>query len=82
MLYLRLAGGIIDLREVEVKRLVIVVTLAILLVGLVLLVLSDTAISIADTSIPDNEVANSQETDSPDSASATIVITMTGALNE
>ena len=41
------------------KRLVTIVTIAILLVGSVLLGLSDTRISIADTSIPDNEVASS-----------------------
>ena len=37
------------------KRLVIVVTLAILLVGLVLLGLSDKDISVADTRVPDKE---------------------------
>ena len=41
------------------KRLVTVVTLAILLVGLVLLGVSDTRISFADTSIPDNNVTSS-----------------------
>ena len=41
------------------KRLVTVVTLAILLVGLVLLGLSDTDIPVDDTSIPDNEVTSS-----------------------
>jgi hypothetical protein len=41
---------------VEVKRLTILVTFVILLAGLVLLGLSDTAISIADTTIPDNEL--------------------------
>jgi len=38
-----------------VRRLFILVALAILLVGLVLPGLSDTDISVADTSIPDNE---------------------------
>lgn len=42
------------------KRLVTVVTLAILLVGLVLLGLSDTDISVADTSVPDNGITTSQ----------------------
>jgi len=42
-----------------VKRLVTVVTIAILLVGLVLSGLSDTDISVADASIPDNEATNS-----------------------
>jgi hypothetical protein len=41
-----------------VKRLVIVITLAILLVALGLLVSRDTGISVADTSIPDNEVTS------------------------
>ena len=41
------------------KVMVTIVTIAILLVGSVLLGLSDTRISIADTSIPDNEVASS-----------------------
>ena len=62
------------------KRLVIVVTLAILLVGSVLLGTSDTRISIAATSIPGNEVASSEANNT--SATATITITMTGALNE
>jgi hypothetical protein len=42
-----------------VKRLVTVVTIAILIVGLVLSGLSDTSIVIADTSIPDNGVTSS-----------------------
>jgi hypothetical protein len=42
-----------------VKRLVSIVTIAILLVGLVLLGLSDTDISVADTSIPNDEVTSS-----------------------
>ena len=79
---LGLAGGIIQSRGVEVKRLVTVVTIAILPVGLVLLGLSDTDISVADTSIPDNEVATSVSKASNCSASATITITMTGPLNE
>jgi len=59
-----------------VKRLVIVVTLAILLVGLVLFSLSDIGISVADTSIPNNEVASSVTNRGNSSASATITITM------
>ena len=61
------------------KRLVIVVTLAILIVGLALSGLNDTRIAVADTNIPDNEVASSIGNSS---ASATITITMTGVLNE
>jgi hypothetical protein len=59
-----------------VKRLVTLVTLAILLIGFVLVGLSDTRISIADTSIPDNEVASSVSKVGNSSASATITITM------
>jgi len=57
-----------------VKRLVTIVTLAILLVGLVLVGLSDTAISGGDTNIPDSEVTSSQSNNT--SATATITITM------
>ena len=64
------------------KRLVTIVTLAVLLAGLVLLGLSDTRISIADTSIPDNAVISSVSKASNSSASATITITMTGILSE
>ena len=52
---------------------------AILLVGLVLLGLSDTDISIADTSIPENNGTNRITEASNSSASATITITMCGA---
>lgn len=62
------------------KRLVTVVTLAIILVGLLLLGLNDTKTSIADTGIPTNEVASSEANNA--SATATITITMTGAPNE
>ena len=64
------------------STLVTIVTLAILLVGLVLLGLSDTDISVADASIPDNEVTSSISKASNPSATATITITMIGALNE
>jgi len=65
-----------------VKRLVTVVTGAILLIGLVLLGSNDRDISVADTSIPDNEVTTGQTKASDSSAIAMIVIAMTGALNE
>ena len=64
----------------EVKRPFFLVILAILLAELVLFGLSDTAISIADTSVPNSE-ATSGVNDSS-SATATITITMTGALND
>lgn len=53
-----MARGIIELGELEVKRLVFFVTLAIIVAGLLLFVLRDTVISVADTSIPDNEVSS------------------------
>jgi hypothetical protein len=65
---------IIDSREgVEVKRLVTVVTLAILLVGLILFDLTDLNISVADTSIPDNKIASSQTKARNSCAVATIM---------
>ena len=64
------------------KRLVTVVTRAILLVVPVLLGLSNKDISVADTSVPDNKVTTSGSKASNSSASATIMTTMTGALNE
>jgi hypothetical protein len=78
--YLRLVRGIIDLREVEVKRLILLIALVVLLAGLPVLVVSDT--SPTDSNIPDNELTTSQTEASNSSASATITITMTGILNE
>jgi hypothetical protein len=63
-----------------VKRLTVIVILAILLARLTLFGLSDTAVSSAHTNIPTNEVTSSAANNS--SATATITITMTGALNE
>jgi hypothetical protein len=59
-----------------VQRLLFVVILAIILIGLPLLVLSDTAISTAGADIPDNQVISSIGETSNSSASATITITM------
>ena len=59
------------------KRLVTVVTLAILLIGLVLSGLSDTRIAIADTSIPDNKITTGQTKASNSSAIAMIMIAWT-----
>jgi hypothetical protein len=61
-----------------VKRLVIIVTLAILPVGLVLFDLSDTDISIADTSVPDNKITTGQ---TKISNSCAIVMIMTAWTN-
>ena len=78
--YLSLAGGIINSRGGgEVKRPVVLFTLSIINVVLNLLGLSDNVISIADTSIPDNEIAGSVSKASNSSATATITITWTTA---
>jgi len=61
---------------VEVKRLLFVVILAIILIGLPLLVLSDTDTSIADADIPDKEVTGSISKTDNSSASGTTTITM------
>jgi len=53
------------------------VAIAVLLIGLVLLGISDTRIAIADTGVPDNEVTTSRAEASNSSAGATITITMT-----
>ena len=59
------------------KRLTHLVPLVIMLAALVLLGVADSKASIADTSIPDNEVATSaSESNSPQSSSATIRIIM------
>ena len=58
------------------KRLVIVATLALFLVGLVLLGLSDTAISIPHIGAPNNEATSSISKADNSSATATITITM------
>lgn len=58
------------------KRLVIVVTLAVPLIGLALVGLSDTDTSVADTSIADNDVTSSVSKASNSSPGATITITM------
>ncbi len=67
---------------VEVNRLTTVGILAILLVGLVLFGFSDTDISVADTSIPDNEIASSISKANNSSAGATITITMCAVADE
>ncbi len=63
-------------------RLVTIVTRAVLLIGSVLFGSSDKDVSVADTSVPDNEVASSVSKAGNSSASATIMTTMTVALNE
>ena len=63
------------------KRLTVLVIAAILLTGLILFGRSDTAVSITDTNTPNNEVTSSISKANNSSTSATITITMTGALN-
>jgi len=74
---IRLAGGIIQSGGAEVKRLVTIVTIAVLLIGLVLLGLSGTDIAVADTSIPDNKLTTGQTKASNSSAIAMIRIAWT-----
>ena len=64
------------------KRLVIIVAIATLLVGLVLLGLNDTNISLADTSVYDIATYIRQPEASNSSASATITITMYTVVDE
>ena len=64
------------------QRLLFVVILAIILVGLPPLVLSDTDISIANPDITNNEVTSNMNEVRNSSASASITITMTGTLSE
>lgn len=58
------------------KRIVILLILAIVLIGLVLIGSGGKDISFADSSIFDNEVANSMRRTNNSSASTTIMITM------
>lgn len=64
------------------KKLVTVATPAILLVGLVILGIRDTHTVIADTSVPNDEVASNIDRANDSSASATITITMYTADDE
>jgi len=59
-----------------VKRLTVLVIPAILLAGMILFGLSDTAISVADTSTSNSEVRGGMSKAGNSSASATITITM------
>ncbi len=57
------------------KRLVVLLALVVVVAGL--LMSGDSKASIADTSIPNSEIASSvNQTDNPHSATATITITM------
>jgi len=65
-----------------VKRLILLIALVLIIAGLPGLVVSDTRASLTDSNIPDNELTTSQTEASNSSASATIMTTMTVALNE
>ena len=64
------------------RRSFVLVAIAILVTGLILLGLSDTSISIADTGVFDNEVTSTISKASNASASATITITMYAVAGE
>ena len=64
------------------KRLILVIALVVILVGLPVLVVSDTGASLTDGSIPDNEITTSQTEANNSSASATITITMYAVADE
>jgi hypothetical protein len=67
---------------VNMKKPFLLAALAILLAGLILLGLSDTSTSIADTGVPNNEVARSISEASNSSAGTTITITMYAVVDE
>lgn len=64
------------------KKPFLLAILVILLTGLILLGLSDTRISIADTGVADSEATSSMSKSSNSSASATITITMYATADE
>jgi hypothetical protein len=65
-----------------VKRLFLLVTLAIIPARFILFGVHDTSLSIADTSIPNNQAISNVSKASNSSATAGIRITMTGVLDE
>jgi hypothetical protein len=67
---------------VEVRKPFLLTTLAILLAGLVLIGLSDTAISAVDTGVPSRGITSNISGASNSSASATIMITMYAVAEE
>lgn len=67
---------------IEVKRFITAVTPAILMVGLVLLGLSDTDTSIADTSLPKHEAVTTVGKANASSVSATLTIAMYAVADE
>lgn len=64
------------------QRLSILLVLAVILIGLSLLGISDTTASVADTSLPDSKAASSISEVDNSSASATITITMYAVAEE
>jgi hypothetical protein len=74
-----------DNELVEMKRVVFLIVLLVLVVVLAsssASPVSDTSASLADSSIPDNEITTNQTEASDSSASTSITITMTGVLDE
>jgi len=67
---------------VELKSLLFLVALAVILLGLPLSTISDSSAPLADSNIPDNEVATNQAEANNSSASATITITMYAMVDE
>ena len=64
------------------KRLFFIVILAVIFIGLSILGLSDTAISVENMARSNTELVGSVSEASNSSVSATITITMTGVLDE
>ena len=59
------------------RKLAVLIALVVLLVGIPLSGIPDGSPSLADTSVPDDEVTSSaNQTDNPNSTTATITITM------
>jgi hypothetical protein len=68
-----------------VQRLILVIVLVVLVAVLASLptsAVSDNSPSLADSNVPDSEIAASQTGATNSSASATITITMTGVMDE
>ena len=82
---MRLVSGIIDLREVEMRRLIILIALVALVTILAELSASDasdTGAALADNNVPNNHLTTSQTQAGNSSASGTITITMYAVADE
>ena len=67
---------------IEVKKLILLITLVVIIAGLPIVVASDTSASPKDSKISDNVITTSQTEASNSSASATIMITMYAVAEE